>query len=202
MNLFKKIFGKGGDSSVIEVIEATLEGVLDRAGLDLSFDVKAESNEEYLIELFGEDEELLKEKEGQLLDAIQFYTKRVVQHQLPESRVKLEFDSNGYREEADQALVELAERLRDMALEKQKSVYCKALPPKDRRIIHQHLSEDDRVKTKSIGDGHYKKIKIFPANGAREGAGGRRNNKRHGGPRRNGNRNPQRSETREVNGNR
>lgn len=188
MNLFKRIFGRSGDNKVIEIIDSTLEGILSGAGLDLSFEIRAEEEETYTVELFGEDEELLKEKDGQLLDAIQFFAKRVVQHKLPESRVRVLFDSNGYRDEANQALIELAEKLKNMVIEKQKSVYCKALPPKDRRIVHQHLSTDERIKTRSIGEGHYKKIKIFPANGAGGGNGGGGGNNRRGrrgtGPRR------------------
>ena len=58
--------------------------------------------------------------------------------------------------------VELAEKLKGIALEKGKSVYFRALPPKDRKVIHQYLAEDGRVKSRSIGEGHFKKIKIYP----------------------------------------
>ena len=73
------------------------------------------------------------------------------------------FDCDGYREDADNALVELAEKLKGIAIDKNKSVYFRALPPRDRRVVHQHLAQDDRIVSKSIGDGLYKKIKVFPA---------------------------------------
>ena len=47
-------------------------------------------------------------------------------------------------------------------MSKGKPVYFRALPPRDRKVVHQYLAEDGRVKSRSIGDGLYKKIKIFP----------------------------------------
>lgn len=175
---FSRIFGGGkkkGNSpeALIELVGATLEGIIERSGLELAFDIN-DTEEGVIVELSGADAELLKEKEGQLIDAFQFLMKRVVQHQFPDDKTEVVFDSNGYREESNQALVELAERLKSIVLEKNKSVYFRALPPKDRKIVHQYLAGDERVKSKSIGEGLYKKIKIFPAQGDNRKRGGNR----------------------------
>ena len=58
--------------------------------------------------------------------------------------------------------MDLADRLKGIVLSKSKPVYIRALPPKDRKVIHQYLAEDSRVKSRSVGEGHYKKIKIYP----------------------------------------
>jgi spoIIIJ-associated protein len=157
---------------VAELVGKTLDGVIAKSGLDLSFEI-TDSEEGLLVEMSGGDADELKDKEGQLIDAFQFFIKRVVQHQLPETKVEVVFDSNGFREESNQALIELAERLKKIVLDKNKSVYFRALPPKDRKIVHQYLANDERVKSKSIGEGLYKKIKIFPAAGEPRRAGGR-----------------------------
>jgi spoIIIJ-associated protein len=166
---FSKLFGtkkKTGESEVESLVLATVEGLVEKAGFELSFEVESrvdDQNEpEIVIELTGADEEILKDKEGQMIDAIQLFLKRVVQHHFPEDRTNIFIDCNGYREESSQALIDLAEKLKGIALEKGKSVYFRALPPKDRKIIHQHLAGDERVKSRSIGDGLYKKIKIYP----------------------------------------
>ena len=72
-------------------------------------------------------------------------------------------------------MITLAEKLKGIAVSKKKSVYFRALPPKERKIVHQYLADDDRVKSRSIGDGLYKKIKIYPAQG---GGRGRRSEQR------------------------
>lgn len=167
---FSKLFGggkkKGGGSDLESLVEATVEGLISKGGFDLNFDISSSTDDkgepQITIEFSGADEDVLKDKEGQMIDAIQLFIKRVVQHNFPEDRSNIVIDCNGYNEESSQALVELAEKLKGVALEKGKSVYFRALPPKDRKIIHQYLAGDERVKSRSIGEGLYKKIKIYP----------------------------------------
>ena len=118
--------------------------------------------DEFHIEFHGEDEDLFTNKDGALLDAFQLLIKRALQHQLPEDNTRLSCDCNGFREKANQSLKDLAEKLKNRAIDQGKSVYLRALPPKDRKVIHQFLAEDERVKSRSVGDGLYKKIKIYP----------------------------------------
>lgn len=164
---FKKLFGsknKGGNSELEALVVEALEGVIEKGGFDLTYSLDFEEAEgNMFIELMGEDEELIKEKKGQVLDAIQLYLKRVVQHNFPEDRTNISVDCGGYRNETEQALIERAENLKTIAIEQQRSVYYRALPPKERKIVHQYLAKDPRVKSRSLGDGLYKKIKIFPS---------------------------------------
>lgn len=166
MGLFTKIFGgKSGNKKGQGMVNDMLEGTLERAGLDISYDVKSikENDRDIIkVEFYGEDESLFTNKDGALLDAFQLFLKRALQHSEPEDNTQLSCDCNGYREKANQELVELAEKLKTRALDQDKSVYVRALPPKDRKVVHQFLASDERVKSRSIGDGLYKKIKIYP----------------------------------------
>lgn len=177
---FSKLFGgkkkeaAPAADTAAGLVQNVMKGLIDKAQLDLSFDVRSDDSgetEEVTVELSGADEALLTEKEGALLDAFQLFIKRVLQHQLPDARVNVSFDCNGFREESSKSLVELAEKLKEKALEQGRSVYLRALPPKDRKIVHQYLAGDERVRSRSVGDGLYKKIKIYPVkNGARDTA--------------------------------
>lgn len=165
-----RIFGKKEEapaSGPKALVGELLDNVIKHSGLELSYDVKDEGDNRFYIDVYGADEDLLKDKDGQLLDAFQLFVTRAVQHQDPEAQYQLEFDSNGFREEANDALIELAEKLKEIVVKKKKSVYFRALPPKDRKVVHQYLAEDERVKSHSVGDGLYKKIKIYPARGDR-----------------------------------
>ena len=183
---FSKLFGgkkKEGSSdgvravsggSAVSLVEDVMHGLIEKAGLDLKLDIRSAAGtdgEDITVEISGVDEVLLTEKEGALLDSFQLFIKRVLQHQLPDARVNVSFDSNGYREESNKSLVELAERLKEKALEQGRSVYLRALPPKDRKIVHQYLASDERVRSRSVGDGLYKKIKIYPVKAAGRDAG-------------------------------
>lgn len=177
MGFFSRLFGGGKKSEIEEVLEEVLQQVLDKAGLSLSFDLKTSPDgKEILFDLYGEDEEIAKAKEGMFLDSLQLFLRRVLQNKFPEERKSIVVDCDSFREDADQSLIELAEKLKEICLKKKKPVYFRAFPPRERKIIHQHLSEDDSVKSKSVGDGLYKKIKIFPA-------GMKFNKKKPSGPR-------------------
>lgn len=173
-NIFAKMFGGGKKSSDADssraVVERNVQALLEHGKFSLQFDCKVEpskeeENEKIIVDFYGDDEEILTEREGMLLDAFQLYTKRVLQHQMPDKTIDLIMDCDGFREEVNRSLIELADKLKGIALNKGKSVYFRALPPKDRKVIHQHLASDDRVKSRSIGDGLYKKIKIYPVGG-------------------------------------
>jgi spoIIIJ-associated protein len=170
---FSKLFGGKNKSSGGEVetlVHKTLTGIIEKGQFDLSFKIsyEKEANAEGVlaIEFSGSDEELLKDKKGQMLDALQLFVKRAVQHNFPEDKTNITVDCGGYREESAAALIERAENLKTIAIEQGKSVYYRALPPKDRKVVHQYLALDPRVKSRSLGEGLYKKIKIYPAKGA------------------------------------
>lgn len=166
MNFIKKLFGGGKKSDLDTVVENTITGILEKGGFDLSYNLDIEKKDDVTdikINFSGADENLLKDYKGQLLDAIQLLVKRVTQHNFPDVNTNVNVDCEGFREESEAALIERAEHLKTIAIEQGKSVYYRALPPRERKVVHQYLAQDARVKSRSLGDGLYKKIKIFPA---------------------------------------
>jgi spoIIIJ-associated protein len=170
MSLIGRLFGGGGDKKSYKNPKALIEGVftklLDISGLELSFDItqdKDEEHESYKLNFYGADEDMLTARDGQLLEAFQLFIKRVLQHNFSDTIVNIACDSNGYREKETQLLESMIDKLKQKVLEQGRPVYVKALAPKERRVVHQFLARDERVKSKSIGDGHFKKIKIFTA---------------------------------------
>ncbi len=158
-----------GGADAVSIVTETLAGVIERAGFEVEFKVSTAKNgetEDVTVEMSGADEFLLTEKDGALIDAFQLLVKRVLQHHLPESRVEVHIDSNGFREESTRSLVDLADKLKDKCLDSGKSQYMRALAPKDRKTVHQHLATDERVRSRSIGEGLFKKVKIYPAKSA------------------------------------
>jgi spoIIIJ-associated protein len=163
---FSKLFGKKKEISGVDaLVEDNLQELIKLSLLDIHFEIDKKSGEDgetISIDLSGPDEELLKERDGALLESIQLFLKRVAQHNYPEDRTHIVVDSSKFRDESNQELQDLAEKLKEAALDKNRPVYCRALPPKDRKIVHQYLATDSRVKSRSVGDGLYKKIKIYP----------------------------------------
>ena len=61
---FSKIFGGGKKEDLESVVEATLNGILDKGGFDLSYELnltKKDDITDVKIEFSGGDEELLKD---------------------------------------------------------------------------------------------------------------------------------------------
>jgi spoIIIJ-associated protein len=115
------------------------------------------------VNISGDDAKLLTDRDALVLDAMQTFLKRYIQNKHPEkAETNIIVDCNGYLESSAQELKELADRLKNLALEKGQSSYVRALPPRDRKTIHRHLADDDRVKSQSVGEGFCKKIKITP----------------------------------------
>ncbi len=162
-----KLFGGSKDASkgneYTKAVDEVLGKLIDKAGFDLSFEVTSPAANTVSVELKGGDENLVTDRDGQLLDSIQLYLLRVLQHRFHDEKVDVVIDCSQYRQEANKQLEDLAERLKDKALTSNKSVYFRALPPKDRKVIHQYLANDERVKSRSVGEGLYKRIKIYPA---------------------------------------
>lgn len=186
---FSKLFGGGktengaarsktsGGTEAVGLVEETIGGVIERAGFDLEFSVTSQMNgeiEDVTVQFSGADEETLTAENGELLDSFQLFAKRVLQHRLPDARVEVHTDANGFRDKATQSLVDLTDKLKEKCLDSGKSQYMRPLAPKDRKIVHQHLANDERVRSRSIGEGHFKKVKIYPAKTARDEVDSRR----------------------------
>lgn len=178
---FSKLFGgekktssgsratDGSASDAVAMVEETVAGVVENAQFDLSFEVSSTINsevEDVYVEFSGPDEDILTAENGELLDSFQLFAKRVLQHKLSDVRAEVHTDANGFREKATASLVDITEKLKDKCLESGKSQYMRPLAPKDRKTVHQHLATDERVRSRSIGEGHFKKVKIYPAKNA------------------------------------
>jgi predicted RNA-binding protein Jag len=67
---------------------------------------------------------------------------------------------NGNDKEREEKILQLAKEAKEKVVSSKEPFTLKPLDPRDRRIVHQHLSEDPEVKTTSLGDGRLKKIEV------------------------------------------
>jgi elongation factor P--beta-lysine ligase len=79
---FSRLFGgkkklSEGEDAVVEVVESVLAGLIEKADLDLSFEIKSD-DQGLVVELSGGDADQLKEREGELIEAFQLFMKRVL----------------------------------------------------------------------------------------------------------------------------
>ena len=136
---------------------------------DLALYCDVEEDEKTLkIDLYGGDEELLLEGGGRLLRALQVYISSVLKSRIKEEEPSfgVKVDCGGYLEQYEKDLLDLAYKLKKKALREGRPILMKKpMEPFYRRKVHQLLTEDGRVETRSLGEGLMKPIKIFPETG-------------------------------------
>jgi len=109
----------------------------------------------------GGDSALLIGKRGQTLEAIQYIVEKIVNKKRAE-RIKIIVDVEGYLESRKENLEKLANRLAEKAKKVGKPMTIEQMNSHDRRIVHLLLKKNNYVRTQSIGEGHYRKLMIFP----------------------------------------
>lgn len=138
---------------VIEDMEVDCQVELRRPGAD--------SPDEISIEIVGRDSGRIIGKKGQVLQALQFLTHRVVNRPGEEKRHIL-VDAEGYRSRRDTNLAQMARKLGKQALELGKIITFEPMNPRDRRVVHMALAKFEGVITKSDGEGEDRRVQIIP----------------------------------------
>lgn len=125
------------------------------------------SEGEIYLEITGKDSGRIIGKKGQVLQALQFLTHRVINRPGEERRHVL-VDAEGYRSRRDDSLATMAQRLGSQAIKEGKIITFEPMNPRDRRVVHLALAKFDGVITKSDGEGDDRRVQIIPVR--REGA--------------------------------
>lgn len=127
----------------------------------------------------GEYDEYLTGQDGKTLDSIQYLLRKIVARKTPE-RIKLSVDVGDFREKRKESLKERAVELADLVKVDGKTQVIPALNPSERRVVHMILQDDKEIRSRSVGDGLFKKILIYkPGKGNKSGDGRKRNHSRN-----------------------
>ncbi len=144
------------------VAKTFLSQVFDAMGLKV--DISAEVKEDTVFaDMSGDNMGLVIGKRGDTLDALQYLTSLIVNHET-DDRTRVILDTENYREKRHTALIALAGRLADKVARTGRKYTLEPLTPYERRIIHSCLQPDDRVTTFSINEEPRRRIVIAPKN--------------------------------------
>ena len=161
--MFASLF-KGKKEGPKELMGEIIEEIVAGAGWSLSFQIREGKEKDcFSIDIFGEDEGLLKAKRGRLLLALQTYLFRALQKKFPDRKIHLLVDSGGFWEESQKSLLSLADRLIEKALGGRAVVLSQPLSPRQRRLVHERVAESGGLRSFSLGEGFYKTMRIAPA---------------------------------------
>jgi spoIIIJ-associated protein len=119
------------------------------------------SEDEIRLEIEGPDAARIIGKKGNVLDAIQYLTTRVV-HRPGDPRRHVSVDAEGYRARHEDQLGQMAKRLAERVAQEGKVITFDPMSPRDRRIVHMALREATGVRTESLGDEPDRRVQIIP----------------------------------------
>ena len=126
--------------------------------------VKTSKHENELhLDIQGEELDILTNKRGAALDALQFIINKM--HGVKGGRIFI--DCDGFRARHEEDISGLALRLGAKAKRLRKPVTINSLNAHDRRLVHMALQDDQELRSRSKGEGEFKKIVIYPNNSQR-----------------------------------
>lgn len=163
-SIVDEAFGSVSATDVSKDVTALGKEVLQRIVDFISTDavVTATHDDGKLVyEVTGGNAAVLIGKRGQTLEAMQYLLEKIINKQ-NEQRIRVEVDIEGYLQAQRERLEKLALRLGEKVKKTGKPVTAGQFNAHDRRIIHIALKEDREVRTHSVGEGYYRKLKIYP----------------------------------------
>lgn len=157
----------------LSIITNELTSVLELMGCPSTVTVENEDGTAH-CRVSAEHQEILTSQDGRVLDSLQYLLRKIVSKKLT-ARVQLTIDVGDYREKRHQQLRELAAEYAAQVKEDGKTQVIPSLNPSERRIVHVVLQEDTDIRSRSVGDGLFKKVLIY-----KPGKGRKNNNRKRG----------------------
>ncbi|HAF70050.1 MAG: SpoIIIJ-associated protein [Acetothermia bacterium 64_32] len=147
------------DRKAVELARNFLQGLLDLLSEPARIEVAWEREGLYLnlagrLRSIPEDDPRLW---GDLCRLLRLHLKARLKRDVP-----VVVDVGGRWAAHRQALVELARRLAERAVEEHRRIRLEPMPPQDRRLVHSALSDFPGVKTYSVGKGRSRRVVIEP----------------------------------------
>jgi spoIIIJ-associated protein len=151
--------------AIAEVAQRTSEDVISYIVDDATVTVDKSPDAIKVITEAG-NAAILIGKHGRTLDALQFVIRKIVRKKT-NTKVRISFDVEGYRDRRKASLTQMALRLGEKVKRSGKLATISPMNAYDRRIVHIALKDDTSVRTQSKGGGLFRKLVILPQKRAR-----------------------------------
>lgn len=160
-------------SESIDVIRLELEKILDLMTCPSTVSVEMMEGTVH-CKVSGEFEDDLTGQDGRTLDSLQYLLRKVVSRKISE-RVRLTIDVGDYRERRNLELRDKAIDYAALVKQNGKTQVIPSLNPSERRIVHVALQDDTEIRSRSVGDGLFKKVLIYKPGKGKKNNGRKKN---------------------------
>lgn len=158
-----RIYYNESADNVGDATREVVEKMLHYMDIDGSIADLKESENKVYIELESEKSSgLIIGRKGRTLEALQFMVNLMVNNATGTEK-KIILDIESYRSKREKALRKMSRDIAHKVIKSGRPWTLEPMNPFERRLIHMTLQNDDRVITRSEGQGIYRKVKILPA---------------------------------------
>lgn len=159
--------GKLDRQAAAEALRKFLEEMVRVSGFDLKVKVQpnasgTESDAEVIADLDGRDKEILLERNGEVLKALEHLAFRALRLE-PAYHEKIHLDSGGYRALRFEELRMTARVAAERVQSSNQPFRLNPMSSRERRIVHLALKDLPGVRTESVGVGEDRQVVIHPA---------------------------------------
>ena len=136
--------------SVEEKIEQFIKGLLEHMGSQAVPHAWKEGDNNYFVDLVGDDLGYLIGRRGDTLDAIQHLANYTVNRGV-EGHIRISVDAEAYRQKREDSLRRYAQKKAQQVLKAHRRTTLEPMNAYERHVIHATLQEMDRITTYSVG---------------------------------------------------
>jgi spoIIIJ-associated protein len=112
------------------------------------------------IQIQGDHVKEIIDQNGKILDSLQYILRKIISQKYSE-KASISIDAGNFREKRIEELKELGIKLAEEAKKTGKTRSISSLNPAERRVVHVTLQDDKEIRSRSVGDGLFKKVLIY-----------------------------------------
>ena len=162
--------GKLDHAAITAELRRCIDTMLQKSRFQLTYEIRAMSsaaskeleNPEILVDFKGRDQDLLLERNAELLLALEHIALRWLWLD-PQFYGRIRFDTGGYRALRIEELKLSAHVAADRVRETRAPFRFNAMAARERRILHLVLKEEPGVRSESEGAGEERHLVVYPA---------------------------------------
>ena len=152
---------------IIKMIKKNAQGILAKMNITSGDVAVSQKDGTYYVTINNsKDAGFIIGKEAKLLDSFQHLLNQMV-NKAEKKKIQIIIDVDEYRERRMKALLEKVDSLSKKVVETGKSYTLEPLAAANRKVVHQHIEKNNKLRTRTIGDGSRKRVVILPANKAK-----------------------------------
>ncbi len=147
-------------TEILNEIKMVLSKLLELMNFSSEIEITSEPGK-VNVEINRDFSEYAGTGDVQLIDGLQYILRKIIGKKFPE-KIIIFLDCAGFRARRKIELEETARQLAEEVKTGGKNRIISSINPAERRIVHMALQGDKAVRSRSIGDGLFKKILIYP----------------------------------------